>query len=224
VRKASLPRRPTVCLLSSHPLVLEEFQHLLLALGFHLRVQRLESNLAPSLGRLRLPRAQICVTDAYAPHQATEMLVAQIQERHPATRQLVVAESFTERSAFALLRLGVKGLLSYAEAREKLPQAVEAVRAGGFWVPRKLLSRFVDWILRAVQHPRSMKGPADLSPREQQVLDALLGNLSNKQIGEELHISERTVKFHVSRLLDKFGVRRRTDLILLWFQNRSSEF
>jgi len=224
VRKVSVPRRPTVCLLSSHPLVLEEFQHLLLALGFRLRVQRLETNLAASVGRLRLPRAQICVTDAHAPHQTTEMLVAKIQERHPATRQLVVGEHFTEKTAFPLLRLGVKGLLNYPEAREKLPHAVEAVRAGGFWVPRRLLSRFVDWILRAVQNPRSMKGPANLTPRERQVLEALLGNLSNKQIGEELHISERTVKFHVSRLLDKFGVRRRTDLLLLWFQSQSTEF
>lgn len=171
-----------------------------------------------------MPRTQVYVTDAHAPHQATQMLVARIQERHPAARQLVVAERFTELNAFPLLRLGVKGLLDYAEARAKLPHALEVVWGGGFWVPRKLLSRFVDWILRAVQDPRSMKGPANLSPRERQVLDAVLENRSNKEIGDALHISERTVKFHVSRLLEKFGVRRRTDLILLWFQSRGAEF
>jgi len=222
VHKTPRQHRPTVCLLSSHPLVLEEFQHALAPRGFSLQVRRLESNLAASVEGLRVPRAQIFVTDAQAPHQATQMLVARIQQRRPAARQLVLGEKFTESTAFPLLRLGVKGLLNYDQAREALPLAIEAVWAGGFWVPRMVLSRFVDWVLRAVEAPRAMKGPADLSPRERQVLDVLLENCPNKEIGKKLHISERTVKFHVSRLLEKFGVRRRTDLILLWFQNRSS--
>jgi len=50
----------------------------------------------------------------------------------------------------------------------------------------------------------------------------LLENLANKEIGDKLHISERTVKFHVSSLLEKFSVRRRTDLILLCFQDRAT--
>jgi DNA-binding CsgD family transcriptional regulator len=46
------------------------------------------------------------------------------------------------------------------------------------------------------------------------VLEALLENLSNKEIADRLHISERTAKFHVSNLLAKFRLRRRQDLIL----------
>ena len=63
--------------------------------------------------------------------------------------------------------------------------------------------------------------PANLTQREREVLDALLENLANKEIADRLHISERTVKFHVSSLLEKFSVRRRTDLILLCFQDPS---
>jgi DNA-binding NarL/FixJ family response regulator len=61
---------------------------------------------------------------------------------------------------------------------------------------------------------------SELSRREREVLDALLENLANKEIASRLNISERTVKFHVSNLLSKFGVRRRADLILLCFQQR----
>jgi two-component system, NarL family, response regulator DesR len=50
----------------------------------------------------------------------------------------------------------------------------------------------------------------------------LLENLVNKEIGSRLNISERTVKFHVSHILSKFGVRRRADLILLCYQKRKS--
>jgi DNA-binding CsgD family transcriptional regulator len=72
------------------------------------------------------------------------------------------------------------------------------------------------------QHRRRLKpeGQASLSRREREVLDSLLENVSNKEIAAKLNISERTVKFHVSKLLNKFGVRRRADLILLCYQRK----
>lgn len=109
-------------------------------------------------------------------------------------------------------------MLSYPEARGELPRALRAVSEGGFWVPRALLSSFVDSILRAHHRGRSSGWSARLSPREIQVLDLLLDNLSNKEIAAKLKIAERTVKFHVSNVLTKFGVHRRADLILLWYQ------
>jgi DNA-binding NarL/FixJ family response regulator len=62
------------------------------------------------------------------------------------------------------------------------------------------------------------KTPGTLSRREREVLESLLRNLSNKEIASQLNISERTVKFHVSNLLAKHGVRRRADLIVMRFQ------
>ena len=118
--------------------------------------------------------------------------------------------------------MGAKGLLTYKEAREQLPRALPLVANGGFWVPRAVLSGFVDSVLGG-SHSRRLKADtsADLSRREQEVLNSLLENLANKEIGSKLNISERTVKFHVSNLLSKFGVRRRADLILLCYQKRS---
>jgi DNA-binding CsgD family transcriptional regulator len=52
-----------------------------------------------------------------------------------------------------------------------------------------------------------------LSPREREVLEWLLRNLSNKEIGAQLNVSERTVKYHVSALLAKFNVRDRVSLM-----------
>jgi DNA-binding NarL/FixJ family response regulator len=80
----------------------------------------------------------------------------------------------------------------------------------------------VDSILSST-HGRRLRvdSPSELSRREQEVLSSLLENLANKEVAERLHISERTVKFHVSNLLAKFGVRRRADLILLCYQRRN---
>jgi DNA-binding NarL/FixJ family response regulator len=221
VRKATSTRKTTVCLLSSHPIVLAEWERLLAPEGFKLQVRRLESMLVPGLERLSLPRAQVYALDAHAPHQSTEVLVAGIQERYPHARQVVMAENFSEASAFPLLRLGAKGLLRYTEAREKLAEALRAVAAGGFWVPRDLLSRFIDSNLGVMRGRQVKPSPANITLREREVLNALLENLANKEIADRLNISERTVKFHVSSLLEKFSVRRRADLILLCFQEHT---
>lgn len=220
VRKGSSLRRVSVCLLARHPLALGEFQRLLSRTSFRLQARRLVSSLAPDLRHLSVPRARLYVADADAPHPATEALVAGILDRSPRARPLVVAERFSEANAFPLLRLGAKGLLTYAEVHQQLPRALEAVAAGGFWVPRSLLSRFVDSMRTTLRGRRLLSSAAELSRREQEVLDALLENLSNKEIASKLHISERTAKFHVSNLLAKFRVRRRADLILLCLQAR----
>jgi len=130
----------------------------------------------------------------------------------------VVAEEFDEGDSFALLRLGVKGLLRYVDAEAHLMRALETVIAGGFWVPRKLLSGFINSVIRSGFKRKGFTGSSKLSPRETQVLDDLLDNRSNKEIAAKLKISERTVKFHVANVLEKFRVGRRADLVLLWYQ------
>ena len=109
--------------------------------------------------------------------------------------------------------------------REQLSRAVAAVAAGGFWVPRAWLTRFVDAMLSVSAVRRNASAAvsrARLSRREQQVFDALLENLSNKEIASRLNVSERTIKFHVSNVLAKFAVRRRADLIVLFSQPAAS--
>jgi len=223
VSKSATARKLTVCLLSPHPLVLGEFQRLLAKHNFRLISRQLESTLAQELRRLALPRAAVYVVDAHAARPATGALIGNILEHFPTARVLVVGDNFNESMSYSLLRLGAKGLLSYAEARAQLPVALPRVAGGGFWVPRQLLAGFVDSILSNVQGRRLKADPSThLSRREEEVLDSLLENLANKEIASKLNISERTVKFHVSNLLSKFGVRRRADLIVLCYQRRSA--
>jgi DNA-binding NarL/FixJ family response regulator len=210
-----------VCLLSPHPMVLDEFERLLARSGFQIITKQLESMLAPDLRNLEIPKASVYVVDAHAAKQSTGALLGNILDHNEGARLLVVGDKVKETDSHALLRQGVKGILSFAEAREQLPRALPLVAAGGFWVPRNVLSRFVDSILTTSQG-RRLRGeaPTELSRREQEVLNGLLENLANKEVADRLSISERTVKFHVSNLLAKFGVRRRADLILLCYQRR----
>lgn len=99
--------------------------------------------------------------------------------------------------------------------------SIETVAAGGYQVPRIILSDFVSSMLKASFQPRLERSNAGLSRREQEIMDGLLNNEANKKIANRLGISERTVKFHVSNVLRKFHVRRRAELILLGVQGAS---
>jgi len=213
----------TVCLLSPHPLVLGEFERILAKANFKVISKQLESTLAPDMRNLEPPRAHVYVVDAHAARPATGALLANLIERYPESRLIVVGEQHNEANSYSLLRSGVKGLLTYVEARDQLIRALPLVANGGFWVPRSLLSGFVDSVLTNQGRRLKTDSVTNLSRREQEVLDALLENQSNKEIANKLNIAERTVKFHVSNLLSKFGVRRRADLILLTFQRRMSQ-
>lgn len=202
--------------------MLSEFERLLVKSPYKVILKQLESTLAPDMRALDPPKANVYVVDAHAARPATGALLTNLLERCPESRLMVVGEQHNDANSFSLLRLGVKGLLTYVEARDQLMRALPLVAAGGFWVPRSLLSGFVDSILSGQGRRLKTDSVTNLSRREQEVLDSLLENLSNKEIASKLNIAERTVKFHVSNLLSKFGVRRRADLILLTFQRRMS--
>ena len=72
----------------------------------------------------------------------------------------------------------------------------------------KLVTRAKDLL----EEGRAVAGPASLSPRQKEILHSVLCNRANKEIASKLNITVRTVKFHISSLLSKFGVENRTEL------------
>lgn len=207
-----MEQREVVLLLWIHPTLLLDFERTLEESPF--RVEGLRLGPAPDL-RAPIPRCSLYAVESEAPRSATEALVRRLLSRRAGARILVTAEAFTEASAFPLLRIGVKGLLSYSELRDRLPWALAELSQGGYWVPRELLTKFVETAL-SVSAPKVPPAAAgELTEREREVMSILLRNSSNKEIASSLRISERTAKFHVSNVLAKYGVRRRADLILL---------
>ena len=154
----------------------------------------------------------------------SEALVSAIYARRPNTRLILLTNRISEAASFAFLQLGVKGFVTQKHLSDELPRAVVSVVSGGLWIPRTVLSRFLAYTLasgRAPERVRASSSPR-ISQRERQVLDCVMKSQSNKEISAELHISESTVKFHLARLFEKFGVRRRSDLILQTVQQTAA--
>ncbi|MBP2338929.1 DNA-binding CsgD family transcriptional regulator/tetratricopeptide (TPR) repeat protein [Saccharothrix coeruleofusca] len=103
-----------------------------------------------------------------------------------------------------------------ASARAALGRAVEAHTAlGAEWDVNLLLSRLREHGIRRgphVKHRRTAHGWDSLTPTELRVTELVVAGLSNRQIGERLFMSGRTVATHVSHVLAKLGVRSRTDI------------
>jgi DNA-binding CsgD family transcriptional regulator len=77
---------------------------------------------------------------------------------------------------------------------------------------KALATRLISRVKDLLAEGRAMSGATSLSPRQREVLRLVVSNRANKEIASSLYISVRTVKFHVTALLSKFGVENRTDL------------
>lgn len=219
-QKTNRNDHPNVCLLSTHPLLLDQFTRKLSQSHFSVKAFRLRQVLFEDVNHLAVPGAGVYVVDGHDPFAPA--LAGALVKRFPKSHVIVLAENFTDSRIFPLLEIGVKGILDYSEASAHLPEAVTMVAGGGYWVERRVLSRFVDSMIHSSRR-RIAQGPTGLlSPREREVLACLHGKLSNKEIARKLKISERTAKFHVSNLLAKFGVKRRVDLTMLLAQDDRS--
>jgi len=106
-----------------------------------------------------------------------------------------------------LLRAGASGFITHAEALYLLGHAIAAIAKGNVWTSPEVMRIYVNLTSR-----RSMAdggGHEMLTVRECQVLDMLRERYSNKEIAAFFHISESTVKFHISNIFMKLNVRKR---------------
>ena len=121
----------------------------------------------------------------------------------------VLALAPGEESAAAAWALGCRGVVGRAADEEQLLAAVRAVAAG--------LHVFAPALARALLQDgpaAPTAAPADLTPRESQVLALVAEGLTNKAIAQRLAISDHTVKFHVNAILGKLNAQSRTDAVV----------
>jgi len=143
-------------------------------------------------------------------------VVLPIREKSPKTKALMLTAALDEAMIFKSLKAGAKGYLSKDSSVSDLTKAIKAVYQGELWIERKLMSRFFDQEAIADSkggnpHGRTKEG---LTPREQEVVHFLATGCTNKEIAQDLFISEKTVKTHLSSIFRKLKVTRRVEAIL----------
>jgi DNA-binding NarL/FixJ family response regulator len=104
---------------------------------------------------------------------------------------------------------GAKGYLALTAKESEIRMAIDVVRDGSVWAPRKVLARLLDSKPGGSNAPNT---PPHFTARELEVLALLRAGRSNREIGLALAIDQSTVKAHIGRLLRKVGVNNRIAL------------
>jgi len=136
-----------------------------------------------------------------------------LREVFPTARIVVLADDLSVDVLRAAMGGGADGFLIKSVSPEALIQSLQLVMLGEKVFPTNLAAMLLD--MTAVSPPHSIRG---LSPREQEILQALVTGASNKMIANKLGIMEATVKVHLKTLLRKIDVNNRTQAAI-WAMN-----
>jgi len=142
----------------------------------------------------------------------------QIRAKFPAIRVLVLTTYDDDEWIFDAIRAGASGYLLKDTPREKVVEAVRGTVQGKSFVDPAVAGKLLDQVSSRQTQPSSLLTDK-LTERETEVLRLLAKGLSNAEIAGQLHLSEGTVRNHVSAILDKLGVSDRTQAAVIAIQH-----
>src|SRR3954451_4519189 len=148
--------------------------------------------------------------------EATRRILAEAGD-HPVAVLMLTTFDLNEY-VYEALRAGASGFLLKDVLPEQLVAAVRVVAAGDGLIAPTITKRLIEQFARSA--PPSTPPPAleSLTPREVEVLTLVARGLSNREIADELVLSEATVKTHIKRLLSKLDVRDRVQAVVLAYE------
>lgn len=133
-----------------------------------------------------------------------------IKASHPDLRIVILTVSEEDADLFEAIKSGAAGYLQKSLDSEQFFDLLEAVMRGEVGLTPVLAGK----ILREFARPESGgPGPDDLTPREREVLELVARGATNAEIGEQLGVSENTVKFHMKNILQKLHGRNRAEVV-----------
>jgi DNA-binding NarL/FixJ family response regulator len=167
---------------------------------------------------LRLVREltpDILLLDLAMPRRTGLDVLRELAAASSSARTIVLAASVDETQMIEALELGARGVVLKDTATTLLFKCIRMVMAGQYWVGREAVSGLVDSLRRARQnrHERAASRYG-LTERQMEIVVAIVGGATNREIAETLKISEDTVKQHLTTIFDKCGVSSRVELAM----------
>jgi len=170
------------------------------------------NSVAETLEKLTRVTPDILVTDYNLPDDDGLSLIRKVKAKYPTIKQIVLSMHDESHLVKEILREGVSGYLLKKDSDEELVNALRSVKNG-----KTYLSSDINSLLMKELH-----GPQDerlLTDREREILKLISKELTNRQIAEELFISERTVETHRKNIFRKTGTNNLVGLIKFAYAN-----
>lgn len=204
-----------ILLVDDHPLILEAVRHILRGLDRHAIVLTARDcvaglGLAAAEGGLDL-----VLLDLSLPGLSGVAAVRAWREQWPDVPVVALSGVDDARTVLAVVQAGAAGFVPKSSSNEVILQALRLVLAGGKYLPPEVLGGAKAAPAANTRRPRLPNAASlGLSPRQFEVLKLIAAGLSNKEIGRELQLAERTVKAHVTALMRALDVESRTQAAL----------
>ena len=157
-----------------------------------------------AIAEYRRHRPDITLMDLRLPGaNGTDILIA-IRGEFPDARIIMLSSSDSDGEIQRALRSGALGYVLKSMPQDELLNVIRSVHAGKRHVPKEVAALLAEHL-----------GEEDLTPRELQVLQLIRDGSKNKQIADQLSISENTVNFHIKNIVDKLGANDRTQAVAI---------
>jgi two-component system, NarL family, nitrate/nitrite response regulator NarL len=134
----------------------------------------------------------------------------------PSVRTIVLTAASEKERLVDALQLGARGVVLKESATQALFKSIRGVMAGEYWVGRDSVASIVQALRDPLPLPSRDATRRDfgLTPRELELVAAIVASYTNKDIAAKFALSEQTVKHHLTNIFDKLGVSNRLELAL----------
>lgn len=157
--------------------------------------------------KFRSLKPDVTLMDLQMPRMGGVEAIQTIRAEFPDARFIVLTTFDGDEDIFRAMQAGARGYLLKGMDIEELINTIHAVHAGRGRIPSSIAEKLAQRI-----------GGQELTTRERDVLQRIVAGRANKEIAEDLHISEATVKSHINSLLGKLGVADRTHAAVVALQ------
>lgn len=156
-------------------------------------------------------KPDLVVMDVRMPKLSGIEACREIRSAIPETNVLILTSYGDERAVMAAILAGASGFILKEVNTVDLITAMRTVAAGGKMLDAASSAAVIDQIRRGNVVSEEDRLAQSLSEREQKILELIADGSTNREIGDQLYLSERTVKHHVSDILGKLGLTRRVE-------------
>jgi two-component system, NarL family, nitrate/nitrite response regulator NarL len=204
-----------ILIADDHPIFRDGLKRLLESEGeFKVIGEACDGIEAVSMARQLIP--EIMLLDLAMPRRQGLDTLRELSSDPRSVRVILLTAAAEKEQIVEALQLGARGVVLKDSATQILLKSIRAVMNGEYWVGRESVSNLVQYLRTLVTPPSAFpqRNKYRLTPRELEIIAAVVAGFANKEIAQYFKISEDTVKHHLSNIFDKVGVSSRLELAL----------